>query len=111
MNVQLPTLNAQHPAFNEGKTAVNARGYSGDPNTEKHGRDARATSNGGSPPSLFELWRDSLLCAAWFTRYARLAPLSPLSYALRASARRDAISVLPPHLDSAKRIPQLSGAV
>jgi hypothetical protein len=42
------------------------------------------------------------------SRCARLAPLSSLSCALRASARRDAISVLTSHLDSAKRIHPLS---
>src|SRR5580704_10784066 len=41
------------------------------------------------------------------SRSARLASLSPLSYALRASARRDAFSVLPPHLETAKRTHRL----
>jgi hypothetical protein len=55
--------------------------------TGGHGRDARATKGKGGGGS----------------RCARLAPLSPLSCALRASALHDAISVLPSHLDSAKR--------
>jgi hypothetical protein len=33
------------------------------------------------------------------SRFARLAPLKPLSCALRASTRRDAFSVLPAHLE------------
>src|ERR1017187_8755840 len=38
------------------------------------------------------------------SRYARLAPLKPLNCALRASARRDAFLVLPPHLEIMNRL-------
>ena len=39
------------------------------------------------------------------SRCARLAPLSPLSYTLRASARRDAFLVPPPHLEMRNEYP------
>jgi hypothetical protein len=39
------------------------------------------------------------------TRSARLAPLKPLSFTLRASTRHDAFSVLPPHLEMRNEYP------
>ena len=69
---------------------------------QRRGQGGRLGHSG--PPSP-RLRRDSLLCAAWFARCARLAPLRPLSYALRASARRDAFLVPPPHLEMRNEYP------
>src|ERR1035437_8444076 len=78
MNAQHPTLNAQRSTRNGqgnpgttargpralqfgGWTAVSARGYS-QARTRRSAALPRASE--GGPPSLFELWRDSLLCGS-----------------------------------------------